>query len=97
MSDTHCDIVSLVHGLPDSVGVDNNVVLYNIFPHIVVNVSNTYMEVYLLYENIIAFKNLRACSKLWLWFLNSATVGTSLHIVLQEVREERYEDAQNMC
>ena len=60
MGDVPCDMASLVDGLLDSI------VLYNIFPCIMTNVSNTNMEMCLLYKNIIASKNLKACNKLWL-------------------------------
>ena len=72
MSDDPCDMTGLVDVLLDSI------VLYNIFPRIVTNVSNTNMKVCLLYENIGAFKSLRACNKLWLRLLNTTIVGASL-------------------
>ena len=58
------------------------------------NISNTYIEVYLLYENVSP----RALehSKLCLHLLNSTIVGVSLCIALQDVREEGYEDAHHM-
>lgn len=86
MSDAPCDMASLVDELLD------NIVLYNIFPCIETNVSNTYMKMYLLCENVIGFKSLIAHNKFWLHLLNSTIVGAILRITLQNVKGEGYED-----
>ena len=92
MSDAPYDMMSLVDRLTDSI------VLENMFPFIMTMLAIIIdMDMCLLYENLHYVKSLKAWNKLWLRLLSSATIGESLLIALQNVRDEGDEDAHNMC
>ena len=49
-------------------------------------------SVFDVWESHYIFESPRACNKLWLCLLSSTTIGASLHIALEYVRAEGYED-----